>query len=172
MRRCELLAPASAAVSRRTRDVRPSKRRPSAQQAHIDGASAHAARGRLHPPYPLGGRQGTWRRRSLFPRAWRNFDSQASTLCGRIVFVVVCMSYGPARTRTDRRPHWSWPWPTIPKVAAAKGTMFEKWVRKRSDTPAATNEVGGRTDSRELRELAHFAAGSVMAWLSSPAGRS
>lgn len=55
------------------------------------------------------------------------------------------------------------------KANAAKGTVFKNWAFRRFHAPAVTYEVGDRTDSRELRELAHFAADSLMRVLLPPA---
>lgn len=57
------------------------------------------------------------------------------------------------------------------KANAATGTVFKNWVFKHYHAPAVTYEVGDRTDSRDLTELAHFAAGSLMQLLSPPGRR-
>ena len=57
------------------------------------------------------------------------------------------------------------------KANAARGTVFKNWVFKHYHAPAVTYEVGDRTDSRDLTQLAHFAASRLMQLLSPPGRR-
>lgn len=54
------------------------------------------------------------------------------------------------------------------KANEANSTVFKNWAFKTFHAPAVTYEVGDRTNSRQLRGLAHFAADSLMQLLSPP----